>query len=470
MKSETELGRLRAGEKLTLSQQLRMIITLSVPAIFSQISSIIMQYIDASMVGRLGADASASIGLVSSSTWLVNGVCSAVAVGFTVQIAHRIGAGKDREARAIVRQGLLSVFCFALAMSLAASAASSYLPVWLGAGENLRGDASAYFLVFALFLPVQQMNYAASGMLQCSGNMKTPSALNILMCPLDVVFNFLLIFPTRELTLMGRTLTVPGAGLGVTGAALGTAFAQLSVCFLMLGALLFRSPQLRLRREEKLHISRSVLKTAVRIAIPAGAEQIFSSGAQVAQTRIVAPLGTISIAANSFAVTAESLCYMPGYGVGTAATTIIGQSIGAGRKDLTYRLGWLTVALGMGLMVITGTLLYVLAPAMIGMMAVDEAVIELGVRVLRIEAFAEPLFGASIVASGVFQGTGSTLVPMLLNFGTMWGIRVPLSAILAAKWGLVGVWVAMALQLGVCGICFLIRLAGKRWLPKETLQ
>ena len=105
-----------------------------------------------------------------------------------------------------------------------------------------------------------------------------------------------------------------------------------------------------------------------------------------------------------------------------------------------------------------------------GMMAVDEAVIELGVRVLRIEAFAEPLFGASIVASGVFQGTGSTLVPMLLNFGTMWGIRVPLSAILAAKWGLVGVWVAMALQLGVCGICFLIRLAGKRWLPKETLQ
>ena len=249
MKSETELGRLRAGEKLTLSQQLRMIITLSVPAIFSQISSIIMQYIDASMVGRLGADASASIGLVSSSTWLVNGVCSAVAVGFTVQIAHRIGAGKDREARAIVRQGLLSVFCFALAMSLAASAASGHLPVWLGAGENLRGDASAYFLVFALFLPVQQMNYAASGMLQCSGNMKTPSALNILMCPLDVVFNFLLIFHTRELTLMGRTLTVPGAGLGVTGAALGTAFAQLSVCFLMLGALLFRSPQLRLRRE-----------------------------------------------------------------------------------------------------------------------------------------------------------------------------------------------------------------------------
>ena len=177
MNGETELDRLRAGEKLTLSQQLRMIITLSIPAIFSQISSIIMQYIDASMVGRLGADASASIGLVSSSTWLVNGVCSAVAVGFTVQIAHRIGAGEDREAREIVRQGLLSVFCFALAVSLAAAAASGHLPVWLGAGESLRGDASAYFLVFALFLPVQQMNYAASGMLQCSGNMKTPSAL-----------------------------------------------------------------------------------------------------------------------------------------------------------------------------------------------------------------------------------------------------------------------------------------------------
>ena len=153
MKRETELGRLRAGEKLTLSQQLRMIITLSVPAIFSQISSIIMQYIDASMVGRLGADASASIGLVSSSTWLVNGVCSAVAVGFTVQIAHRIGAGKDREARAIVRQGLLSVFCFALAMSLAASAASGHLPVWLGQGKTCAGMPALTFLYLPCFFP-----------------------------------------------------------------------------------------------------------------------------------------------------------------------------------------------------------------------------------------------------------------------------------------------------------------------------
>lgn len=458
MKSETELGRLRAGEKLTLSQQLRMIITLSVPAIFSQISSIIMQYIDASMVGRLGANASASIGLVSSSTWLVNGVCSAVAVGFTVQIAHRIGAGKDREARAIVRQGLLSVFCFALAMSLAASAASGHLPVWLGAGENLRGDASAYFLVFALFLPVQQMNYAASGMLQCSGNMKTPSALNILMCPLDVVFNFLLIFPTRELTLMGRTLTVPGAGLGVTGAALGTAFAQLSVCFLMLGALLFQSPKLGLRRGEKLHLSKSVLKTALRIALPAGAEQIFSSGAQVAQTRIVAPLGTISIAANSFAVTAESLCYMPGYGVGTAATTIIGQSIGAGRKDLTKRLGWLVTLFGMGIMAFSGAVMYLAAPVMIGILTPDPAIRELGTAVLRIEAFAEPLFAASMVVAGVFRGAGDTLVPSILNFVSMWLVRIPLAAFLAPRVGLTGVWTAMCLELCVRGGLFLLRL------------
>ena len=251
---------------------------------------------------------------------------------------------------------------------------------------------------------------------------------------------------------------------------MGTALSQVVIAVVLTYILLVRSPELHLRRGEKTRFTAAQLKRCLSISAPVMGERTILSTARMVTTAIVAPLGIIATAANSFAITAESLCYMSAFGVQAAASTLVGQSVGAGRKDLTYRLGWLTAALGMGMMVITGTLLYVLAPAMIGMMAVDEAVIELGVRVLRIEAFVEPLFGASIGASGVFQGTGSTLVPMLLNFGTMWGIRVPLSAILAAKWGLVGVWVAMALQLGVCGICFLIRLAGKRWLPKETLQ
>lgn len=200
------------------------------------------------------------------------------------------------------------------------------------------------------------------------------------------------------------------------------------------------------------------------MALPVGFEQVIMSGAQILGTKIVSPLGSIAIAANSFSVTAESLCYMPGYGIGAAATTLIGQSIGAGREDLTRRLGWLTTGLGMAVMTGSGILLYVFAPWMIGILSPDPAIRELGAAVLRIEAFAEPMFAASIVASGVFRGAGDTLVPSCLNFLSMWAVRLPVSAFLAPRAGLRGVWFAMCLELCVRGILFLIRLRGTRWM------
>lgn len=457
------LKSLREGEKLTFSQQLSMIIKLSIPAILAQISSIIMQYIDASMVGRLGAGDSASIGLVSSSTWLFGGLCSAASVGFTVQIAHKIGAGKEKEARNIVKTGLIAVFLFSLILAAGGGAVSRILPEWLGGEPEIRKQASAYFLIYVLFLPSHQINSVVGGMLQCSGNMRLPSMLNMLMCFLDIVYNFLLIFPTRRIKPFGLDLLLFGAGLGVRGAALGTAFAEMTVMIFMLYFLLRKSPQLKLRKEEKISFRKEYISKALKIAIPVGFEQMIMCGAYIAATKIVSPLGTAAIAANSFSVTAESLCYMPGYGIGAAATTIIGQSIGAGRRDLTKRLGWLSTIMGMFIMTVSGALMYVLAPYMIGLLSPDAEIRSLGTDVLRIEAFAEPLYGASIIASGVFRGAGDTLIPSCLNFCSMWLIRLPLSAFLAPRMGLKGVWIAMCLELCARGIFFLIRLSVKKF-------
>lgn len=223
---------------------------------------------------------------------------------------------------------------------------------------------------------------------------------------------------------------------------------------------------MRLRRGERFAFDRRCLRRSLRIALPIGMERAILSGAQVMATRIVAPLGTVAIAANSFGVTAESLCYMPGYGIAAAATTLIGQSTGAGRDDLTRRLGMLTTALGMIVMTINGALMFAFAPVMIGLMSPDPAVVALGAEVLRIEAFAEPMFAASIVAGGVFRGAGDTLVPSLFNFISMWGVRLPLSALLAPRMGLHGVWIAMALDLTFGGILFLLRLKGRRWMKQ----
>ena len=136
------LEQLRQGKALTLPQQLILTAQLSLPAILAQISSIVMQYIDASMVGQLGADESASIGLVSSSTWLMGGLCSAASIGFTVQIAQLIGAQQQKEARGVVRQGIVAVLAFATCLLLIGACISAFLPAWLG-GEAL--NISWYF-------------------------------------------------------------------------------------------------------------------------------------------------------------------------------------------------------------------------------------------------------------------------------------------------------------------------------------
>lgn len=457
------LERLRNNETLSVREQLKLTIQLSIPAIMAQISSIVMQYIDASMVGSLGANDSASIGLVSSSTWLFGGLCSAASIGFTVQVAQRIGAGEDEEARNIVKQGLLSVLAFSGMLMLIGTLISAYLPVWLGGDSGICAGASQYFFVYAAFLPVMQLNHTAGGMIQCSGNMKLPSILHVLMCFLDVLFNMLLIFPSRDITFWGNSFKMYGAGLGVMGAALGTAFAEVVILTVMLCYLLFGSPMLRIRKGEKLCFNPEELGRAVKISIPVGFEQVVMCGAQIMSTKIVAPLGTVAIAANSFSVTAESLCYMPGYGIGSAATTLIGQSIGAGRKDLTKRFGWLTTGLGMLIMTGSGILLYIFAPFMIGLLSPDPEIRELGAAVLRIEAFAEPMYAASIVATGVFRGAGDTFIPSCINLFSMWCVRIPLGAILAPRFGLHGVWFAMCVELCVRGVLFLIRLSGKKW-------
>lgn len=178
-------------------------------------------------------------------------------------------------------------------------------------------------------------------------------------------------------------------------------------------------------------------------------------------TKIVAPLGTIALAAHSFSITAESVCYMPGYGIGHAATTIVGQSLGAGRKDITKKLSWFATGLGVGIMTLMGVLLYIFAPDMIGMLSPDPGIRELGTAVLRIEAFAEPMYAASIVAAGVFRGAGKTLTSSVLNLVSVWLIRIPLAAFLAPMFGLSGVWIAMCTELIVRGSLFLIWL--KRW-------
>ena len=388
-------------------------------------------------------------------------------MGFSVQVAHCIGAGDMSGARAVLRQSLTAIMIYSLMLAALGVAISPFLPGWLGGDESICRDASLYFLIFSLFLPALQMNYLAGGMLRCSGNMHIPSLMGVVMCILDIIFNFFLIFPSREMNLCGMSFFVPGAGFGVEGAALGTALAETIVTGILLWYLLSRSKELSLKVEKgSFRPAKSTLKKALRIGFPMGIEHIVICGAQIMTTVIVAPLGVFAIAANSFGITAESLCYMPGYGIADAATTLIGQSMGAKRVRLTRSFARITVLMGMIVMGFMGLIMYVFAPQIIGLMTPVEEIRQLGVMALRIEAFAEPFFAASLVSYGVFVGAADTFIPCLMSFFSIWAVRLSLAVILAPTMGLKGVWIAMCAELCFRGIIFLIRLLRERWMRK----
>lgn len=442
---------MRKGTWRALRPEIALVWRLSLPAILTQITTIAMQYIDSAMVGALGADASAAIGLVASSTWLFGGVTTAVSAGFSVQVAHRIGAGEDTEARTVVRHGLAAALTLAALLALLGLGICRQLPCWLGGGAEICADASAYFLTFSLMLPFSQLNSLTAGFLQCAGDMVTPSVLNAVMCGLDVVCNALLI-----------------PHFGVLGAGMGTALACALVSLAMAWCCCVRNAQLRLRRGEAHAFRPEILKKAFRIGAPVAVQEIAMNGAMVASTMILAPLGAAAIAANSFAVTAESLCYMPGYGVGSAATTLVGRSVGAGDAVQARRYGNICTALGGALMGCTGLLMMIFCPFVFRLLTPVAEVRTLAAQALRIGLLAEPLFGVSIAAAGALRGAGDTLVPSLLNLGSIWIVRLGLSLLLVGKLGLRGMWIAMAIELCVRGTLMLWRQKTSKFYETQS--
>jgi putative MATE family efflux protein len=280
--------------------------------------------------------------------------------------------------------------------------------------------------------------------------------LNIGMCVMDVIFNYFFIYIL---------------GLGVMGAAIGTGVAILITAILMLYFLLVKSKMLSLvGRPGSFKPKSDTVSTAFKIGAPMGLQHMLMGGAQIVSTLIVAPLGTIAIAAHSLAITVESLCYMPGYGIAEAATTLVGQGIGAGQRLLTRSFAYLSVSLGITIMTVMGIMMWIFAPELMGIMSPVEEVIALGTDVLRIEAWAEPMFAAAIVVNGVFIGAGDTFIPAIMSLASMWAVRLSLAATLAPKYGLKGVWTAMAIELFFRGSIFLVRLFKGGWSEKLKIK
>ena len=453
-----------------LGGTLAAVLFLAWPAIIEQIMLTLVQYVDTAMVGSLGSNATAAVGLTSSTTWLFNGFFNAAAIGFSVQVAQHLGAGRQEDAKRVTWQALRFVGIFGVMMGAVAFALSFYLPAMLGADPAIRGDASLYFRIMACAMPFTLGSNMLSAVIRCAGDTRTPMLLNLMINVLNVILNTVFIYAPRTVTLFGREVFVWGAGWGVGGAAFASGLSTAIVACLFLVVLLRKKSPIQISLKQRYPFERHCLLTAWRLGLPAALERSTLCVAQIVITALITGIGTVAVAANHLAVTAESISYLPASGVAVAGTTLVGQAIGAGRKDLAKRFARMVSWMGVAIMTFGGGVLFLFSEPLIRIFSTDLEVIALGSQVLRIVAFAEPLFGASIVASGALRGAGDSKGPFLINLATRWGVRITLSLVLVGSLGLIGVWLAMAAELCARGLIFMIRLYRGKWLHIDLFQ
>jgi putative MATE family efflux protein len=306
----------------------------------------------------------------------------------------------------------------------------------------------------------------AGGVLRVAGDTRTPLFFNVLTNLINVVLNFLMIYDTREITVFGRTFTMWGAGWGVKGAAIATAISIAISGSMLLSRLFKKDYPIRISVKGDYKPDFSVIKSALKLATPAALERITISSGQILMTTLITNLGTTALAANYLAITAEGMSYLPAYGFNVAATTLTAQSLGAENKEAAKRFAKRCVIFGIAMMSFMGVIMYFGAEFLISIFTPVTAVILLGASVLRVEAFAQPFFAASIICGGILRGAGDTKWPFYISIVGMWGVRIVTAYILAYPlgMGLMGAWIGMVADLFTRGVLSLIRYRSMKWL------
>lgn len=435
------MKKLRHDKSIFDLSLLPTVFALAGPAMVEMAMGTAVQYIDTAMVGSLGTAATAAVGSTSTVGWLVNGTVSAFGVGFLAEIAQRLGAGETERARRAAAQSVLAVLVLGLLFTALPLSLSGLVPVWMQVDPAIRATASRYFFILYLPMLFRSASTIFGTVLRAAGDTRTPMRVGIGVNLINVVLNFLLIYEPRTLTLLGLRVPMWGAGWGVIGAAAASA-----VSFVFGGAVLtllfFRHPVIS-PRGCSLRPDPAVLRPCLRVSFPNMLQRFGTSLGYVAFATMINALGPVSAAAHIIANTVESAFYIPGFGMMQAAAALTGNAIGARDLIRQRKLARTIVLLEVALMLLSGSLLFLFAPPLVGLFSKDAAVIALGVRVLRMVACSEPIYGVCIALEGMLQGAGKTKIPFVINMAGMWGVRilgtwictVPLHFGLEAAWG-----------------------------------
>ena len=458
------------GKKLSIFKQgkwamLPTIWALAWPTMLEQLLQTAVQYIDAAMVGRLGAEATAAVGVTTTVSWLINGTVMALGVGFLFFIAREYGADNKERAAQASSQAVLVALIAGVICTILPVALYKKVPVWMQADAAIQETAALYFLILYIPMLPRAASMIFATALRATGDTKTPMIISLLMNVVNVVLNFLLIYPTRDISLFGLTIPMWGAGLGVIGAAIASA---VSFVFGGIGMTikLWQHPVIS-PKGQSLRPDMTVLKPCLKVAIPAALQRFATSFGYVAFASMINSLGTVSTAAHSIANTVESAFYIPGYGMQAAAATLAGNTVGMKDKKRMKDLTQMLLLIEVTLMIVSGGLLFAFAPGMMQLFTADMAVVLLGATVLRMVALSEPIYGVSIVIEGVLQGVGDTMSAFAFNVIGMWGVRIVGTFICTQLlgMGLVSAWACMIAHNVLLFVLLLIHYKRGRWNP-----
>lgn len=442
-----------------------IILGLAWPTMLEQLMQTAVQYIDTAMVGSLGTQATAAVGATSTVNWLIGSTISALGVGFLSFIAKACGANNKEAAKQAVSQAVLAVLTAGTIFTILTLSLSGRIPVWMQVDESIQQLASQYF--FILYIPMlpRTASIIFGTVLRAAGDTKTPMKIGVVVNIVNVILNFLLIYPTRTITLFSYNVTMPGAGMGVIGAAIASATA-FTVGGLLITIALWRHPLVS-PRGQKLRPDPAILKPCFQVAFPNMLQRFGTSLGYVAFAAMINSLGDVSTAAHTIANTVESAFYIPGYGMQTAAATLAGNAYGAGDKKRMEELASMFIPIEIALMIVSGSCLFAFAPTLMSIFSTSPEVIALGTTVLRMVAVSEPFYGFSIIIEGMMQGVGKTKAPFVYNMIGMWLVRI-VGTFLCTQlldMGLVSAWACMILHNLLLFVLFLICYVRKSWNP-----
>ncbi len=419
------------------------IMALAWPTMLEQMMQTAVQYIDTAMVGSLGTQATAAVGATTTVNWLIGSSVSALGVGFLSYISQALGAkDKDSAVRASSQAVLVSVITGLLFTAVTLSL-SKAVPVWMQVDESIRSTASQYFFILYTPMLFRTASIIFSALLRGAGDSKTPMRVGIIVNIINVVFNFLWIYPTRQISIFGTDVTVWGAGYGVLGAAAASAL-SFTVGGIIITVALWHHKVIS-PKKASLRPDWSVLKPCLKVAIPNMLQRFGTSLGYVAFASMINSLGEISTAAHTVANTVESAFYIPGYGMQAAAATLTGNALGAKDRQRMKDLALVMTIVEVVLMLLSGGLLFIFASNMVSIFSSDAQVIRLGTTVLKMVAVSEPVYGVSIIIEGMLQGEGNTKTPFVFNILGMWGVRIIGTFICTQllSMGLVSAWACM---------------------------